>query len=170
MTDSDRSSSKLYEMVVRGTEFEDEYDFELYGEEVTAVIKPLVDDEFLPIAAFLAEKLDVDEEDIEQEEAVSEAIDKVDEASEEEGVDVSQLDEEFVEVMQEAARLGLHASYNDDGEKVEHSDEEIEFMVHEMRGGYSVELGSRVLEISGDVRDAEKFRGGRGSVASSRDQ
>lgn len=156
-------------MVVRGTEFEDEYDFELYGEEVTAVIKPLVDDDFLPIAALLAEKLDVEEEEIKQEEAVSEAIDTVDEAAEEEGVDVSELDQEFVSVMQEAARLGLHASYNSEGEKVEHTDEEIEFMISEMRGGYSVELGSRVLEISGDVRDAEKFRGGRGSVADSRD-
>jgi hypothetical protein len=168
---SEKKQSKLYEMAVRGTEFEDEYEFELYGEPVTAVIKPLVDDEFLPIAAFLTEHLDVDEDTIEEGKAVSEAVDKVEEESEgDEPVDISQLDEEFVKWMQNAAKLGLHASYDEDGNKVEHTDEEIEFIVDEaLMGGYSVELGSKVLEISGDVRDAEKFRGARGSVADSRD-
>jgi hypothetical protein len=171
---SDKKQSKLYEMAVRGTEFEDEYEFELYGEPVTAIIKPLVDDEFLPIAAFLSEHLDVDEDNIEEGEAVSEAVEKVEEASDEDSdspVDVSQLDEEFVGAMQEAAILGLHGSYDEDGNKVEHTDEEVEFIVTEaLMGGYSVELGSKVLEISGDVREAEKFRGTRGSVADTRDK
>lgn len=168
MTQSERTESKLYEMVVRGTDFEDEYEFEMYGEPVTAIIKPLVDDEFLPIAAFLKSHLDVDD-DFEEEEVVSEAIDKVEEEKEGDGaVDVSQFDEEFVAALQKAAEYGIHGSYDEDGERVEHTDEEVEFMVSEMMGGYSVEIGSRVLEISGDVRDAEKFRGGRGSIDSTR--
>jgi hypothetical protein len=52
---------------------------------------------------------------------------------------------------------------------VEHTDEEVEYIVDQMMGGTSIELGGHVLEISGDVRDAEKFRGGRGSVEHSRD-
>jgi hypothetical protein len=157
-------------MVVRGTNFRDDYDFELYGEEVTAILQPLVDDEFLPLAAFLSEHFDL-EEDVDQDEAVSEAIDKVEEAeeSEDEPIDISKLDEEFVAIMQEAAVLGLYGGYDNDGEPVEYSEEESEEIVKSMMGGYSVELGGRVLELSGDVRDAEKFRGGRGSVDSTRD-
>lgn len=228
MTSSNKSKSELYEMVVRGTEFKDDYEFEMYGEETTAILQPLVDDEFLPIAAFLSNHLEMDEGD--EEEAVSEAIDKVDEAREapeelediegigdsmaealreagftqpkdvasadpdtladevenvgpalaermqedaeealEEPVDISQLDEEFVKWMQNAAKLGIYGSYDEDGNEIEYDDEEIEFMVDNMMGGYSVEIGGRVLEISGDVRDAEKFRGGRGRVKRSRD-
>lgn len=163
---TERTQSELYEMVVRGTNFRDDFEFELYGEEVTAILRPLVDDEFLPVAALISEKLDLDVED--NDEAVSEAIDKVEESKDEAGeIDITQLDDEFVAIMQSAAIDGLHGSYQD-GEAVEHSEEEKEFIVSNMMGGASVELGGRVLEISGDVRDAEKFRGGRGRVDSSR--
>lgn len=172
MNKSERSDTKLMEMVVRGSEFKDDYEFELYGETVTAIIQPLVDDEFLPIAALLSAKLDLDE-DIDEDKAVSEAIDKVEDADadEEEGapVDVTEFDDEFVAIMQEAARYGLYGAYDDNGDAVEYDDDEVDYIVSEMMGGYSIELGSKVLEISGDVRDAEKFRGGRGSVKRSRD-
>jgi len=168
---SDRSISKLKDMAIRGTKFRDDYEFELYGEEVTAVIKPLVDEEFLPIAAFLAEHLDLDEEDIEEEKAVSEAVDKVEEAADgdDEDIDITNFDEEFVAIMQQAAIYGLHGGYDENGDIVEYSDEEKAEIVEGLMGGYSVQLGSQVLEISGDVRDAEKFRGSRGSVSDSRD-
>lgn len=170
--ESERSQSRLMEMVIRGTNFKDDYDFELYGEDVTAIMKPLVDDEFLPIAAMLAEKFDMEDEELDKAEAVSEAVDKVEEAKDEDAdapIDISQLDEEFVALMQEAARLGLYGGYDNDGNEVEFDDDEIDYMISEMMGGYSVELGSQVLEISGDVRDADKFRGGRGSVEHTRD-
>lgn len=174
MTDkSDRSQSKLHEMVVRGTNFKEDFEFELYGEDVTVILQPLVDDEFLPIAAYMAEHLDFDEEQIDGDDAVSKSLDRIEEAkedAEEEGeIDVTKLDDEFVAVMQEAARYGVYGGYDEDGEVVEHDDEEIEFIVQNMMGGASVELGGRVLEISGDIRDAEKFRGGRGRVERSRD-
>jgi len=168
---SERSQARLMEMVIRGTKFKDDYEFELYGEDVTAIMQPLVDDEFLPIAALLSEKLDMEDE-IEEEEVVGEAVEKVEEAKDDEGdapIDISKLDDEFVALMQEAARLGLYGGYDNDGEEVEFDDDETEYMIDNMMGGYSVELGSKVLEISGDVRDADKFRGGRGSVEHSRD-
>lgn len=227
MTSSNKSRSKLHEMVVRGTNFRDHHEIEMYGEPVTVIMQPLVDDEFLPIAAFLSSHFDMEE--IDDEEAVSEAIDKVDEARPEsnledvEGVgdgmaealseegfeapgdvadaevdeltevdgignalaerlqedaadaavddtiDISQLDEEFVGIMQSAAQMSITGALDEDGNEVEHDEEEVEFMVENMMGGYSVELGSHALEISGDVRDAEKFRGGRGRVERSRD-
>lgn len=156
-------------MVVRGTEYKEDYDFEGYGgEEVTAVLQPLVDNEFLPIAAFLASHLEMEDE-IDKDEAVSEAIDKVEEAEEDGTVDVTKLDEEFVAIMQEAAKKGLCGGYDPSGSLVEYTDEEVDEVVENMMGAYSVEIGGRVLEISGDVRDAEKFRGGRGRVEHSRD-
>lgn len=169
MTESEKSAATLKEMAIRGSNYREDYEFELYGEDVTAIIRPLVDDEFLPIAAFLKSRLD--EEDLDTEEAVDEAVDKVEEAAEEsegEDIDVSMLDEEFVAAMQEAARLGLHGDYDEDGNEREYDDEERDNVIDSLMGGYSVELGSRILEISGSVRDAEKFRGGRGSVSDTR--
>lgn len=156
-------------MVIRGTDYKEDYEFELYGEEVRVILQPMVDDEFLPIAAFLAEHLDL-EEDVEREEAVSEAIDKADEATDEDtDIDIEKLDAEFVEIMKQAARYGIWGGYDDDGNEVEYSEEEIDEVVDNLMGGYSVELGGRALELSGDVRDADKFRGGRGSIDSTRD-
>lgn len=160
----------MTEMAIRGKNYREDYDYELYGEPVTAILRPLVDDEFLPIAAFLAEHLDMDE-DAEEEEAVSEAIDKVEEAKEDEEaeqpIDVSKLDDEFVAIMQEAAILGIEGERGPDGDEIELDEEEVENFVTGLMGGYSVELGGKVLELSGDVRDADKFRGTRGSVGGS---
>jgi len=165
MTESARSQSKLHEMVVRGTEYREEETIELYGEEISVIIRPLVDDEFLPIAAFLSEHLDLDTE---ADEAVSESIEKLEEAQEDEDIDMEKLDEEFVAAMQRAAVLGLAGAFDEEGNEVTHDRDEAEFIVENMMGGSSVELGGRVLEISGDIRDAEKFRGGRGRVADTR--
>ena len=164
------TQSKLYEMAVRGTEYKEDYEFEGYGgEEVTVIFQPLVDDEFLPLAAFLAERLDLDEE-AEPEEAATEAIDRADEATDNDGdVDIGELDEDFVEVMQTAAKMGIYGGYTEDGDEVEHTEEEIDFIVENLMGGYSIELGGKVLEVSGDVRKADKFRGSRGSIDSTRD-
>lgn len=165
---SDKNITELKEMAVRGTDFRDDYEFEMYGEPVKAVIKPLVDNEYLPIAGKLASHLDIEEDQIESGETVEEALDEVEEAKEDGEIDMSQLDQEFVDTMQMAAIWGLHGSYDEDGEIIEYTEDECEEIVYSMLGGYSVELGSRVLEVSGDVRDANRFRGSRGSVESGR--
>lgn len=171
--DTERSRSKLTEMAVRGSNYREDMEIELYGEPVEIKLRPLVDDEFLPIAAFLADHfdVDVDDEDFDTDEAVSEAIDEVDEAeaAEDSGVDVSQFDEEFVDIMQTAAVLGIAGSYDDEGNFVEHSTEHNKEVVGQLMGGYSLEIAQKVLEVSGDIRDADKFRGTRGSVDSTRD-
>mgnify|MGYP006280912541 CR=1 FL=1 len=152
---------KLHEMAVRGRDYRDEYDFEMMGEEVTALLSPLPDKKFLPISAFLKDHLDMDEE---------EAVERVEEAKEEAeengdgSIDISKMDKEFVAALQRAATFGIRGSYDDDGELVEYNEKEAGTIVEMMVGGYSVELGGKVLEISGDVRDATEFRGSRGSV------
>ncbi|UBF22607.1 tail assembly chaperone [Halorubrum tailed virus 25] len=152
---------KLQEMAIRGRDYRDEYEFEMMGEDVTALLSPLPDKKFLPISAFLKAHLDMDEE---------EAVEKVEEAKEEakengeDSIDISKMDKEFVAALQRAAIFGIKGSYDDDGEVVEYDEEEARAMVEMMVGGYSVELGGKVLEISGDVRDATEFRGSRGSI------
>jgi len=159
MSESDKPVSKVFEMCVRGDSYREDYEFEMFGEEVTAVLRPMNDEEFLPIAGFLKAHLDMDEE---------EAIDTVEAAKEEaeeageDSIDISQMDEAFVAALQKAAINALVGSYGEDGELVEHDREEAEEMVSMMVGGYSVELGGKALEIAGDVRDATKFRGSRG--------
>lgn len=157
----EKPKSKLQEMAIRGDEFREDYEFEMFGEDVIASLAPLKDKKFLPIAGFLKEHLDMDEE--EAVEAVEQAKEEAEEAGED-TVDVSKMDLEFVLAMQRAAVAGLKGSYNDDDEYVEHTAEEAQAMIDKMVGGYSVEIGGKVLEVSGDVRDATKFRGSRGSI------
>jgi hypothetical protein len=159
MSESNKSESKLYEMCVRGHNYREDYEFEMLGEEVVASLAPLKDEKFLPVAAFLKEHLGMDEED---------AVDAVEEAKEEaaeEGedtIDITKMDKEFVVALQRAAIGGLKGSYSEDGDLIDHTEEEAEAMVEMMVGGYSVELGGKVLELSGDVRDVTKFPGSRG--------
>lgn len=156
----EKSSATMYEMAVKGSDFRFDYDYDMYGTEVTAVLRPLPDLKFLPIAASLHDHLDMDDE-VGDAEAVDEAVDQIEEAKEEaeegEPIDISKMDKEFVELMQQAAKMALCA------EEMEGPDDAEEY-IEPLLGGYSVEIGGKALEISGDVRDATKFRGTRGSV------
>ncbi|ELY47302.1 hypothetical protein C495_03552 [Natronorubrum sulfidifaciens JCM 14089] len=140
------------DMVVRGKDYRETLDFEILGETVDVVLRPLVDAEFLPITAMMQELLDIDEE-----EAVEQIREAKEDAEAEDGdgapIDISQFDEDFVVLMQKAAKLGI------DGEAMGYTQDEVDFMVENMVGGYSVELGGEVLDLSGDIRDAERFRG-----------
>ena len=157
----EKPKGKLYEMSVRGAKFREDFPIEMLGEEVVISLAPLRDKKFLPIAAFLKDHLGMDEEEaIEQVEEAKEAAEEAGEDS----IDISQMDKEFVVAMQKAAIHGIKGSYTDDDVLVEYDENDAEGMVDMMVGGYSVEIGGKVLELSGDVRDATKFRGSRGSV------
>lgn len=159
MTQEERSQSTLQEMVTLGKEYREDYDIEMFGETVTGVLRPLPDKEFLPLAAFLADHFDVDPEELDEEELTEMAKEEVEEARDETGdVDISKMDEQFVATLQQAAILGLEGGYDEDGNYVDYSDEEVEEIVTDMIGGYSVEIGGEVLDLSGNVRDADKFR------------
>ena len=143
---SDKPDSKLYEMVVRGKNYRETFTLEMLGEEVDVIIRPLVDKEFLPITAKLQEKFGLDEEEAVQE------IEDAKEEGEDDFVDASAFDDEFVELMAQAAILGIC------GDEMGHTDEEVEWMVENMVGGYSLEIGGAVLDLSGTIIEAEKFR------------
>lgn len=133
-------------MVVKGKNYRETIELDMFGETVEVIIKPLVDGIFLPIVGQLESKFDMTEEE------ALEAIEESKESGDDDYVDVADFDDEFVELMQEAAKAGIAA------EDMGHTDEEVEWMVSNMVGGFSVEIGGEVLELSGDIIDAEKFR------------
>ena len=138
--------SKLYEMVVRGKNYRETYELDMFGETVEVILRPLPDKLFIPLTGRLEAKFDMDEE-----EAI-EAIEESKDGGDDDMVDVSDFDDEFVALMQEAAVAGIV------GEDMGHTDDEVEWMVDNMVGGFSVEIGGAVLELSGDILDAERFR------------
>lgn len=147
------TKSQLEQRLVLGEEYREDFDFDLYGEEVTVHLKPLPDKFFLPIVGSLAEELDVEGEDIEEGEVADEAIEEA-----EGEIDMADLSEGFVNQMQKAAILGVEGAYDEEDELVEYDKEEVADLVEKMIGGTSVEVGGRVLELTGSLRDAEKFR------------
>lgn len=148
--------TKLHERVALGKDYREQYDFELYGEVVPLQLKPLPDETFLPIIAQLRANLSNDFEDADAE-ALDEAIEEAEGAAEGE-IPVEELDEDFVEWMQVAGAKGLVGVYNDDGNVDGVSDDDALELIEDMTGGHSLELGAEVLNLSGNVRDAEKFR------------
>lgn len=138
-------------MAQKGTEYRKDETIELYGEEVDIVLKPLDDDKFLPLMAEMAEALGVEQESLTegpQDEIEQELGDEI---------DVSQLNEEFIGVMQKAAVSGLHGQYVEEDE-VEVLDTETKAeLVSSLKGGASMEMGLLVMDVSGNLEDAEKF-------------
>lgn len=150
-SNTDKSNSKLYEMTVKGREYRKEITVDYLGKEVPVTIRPLVDDEFLPLTARMQESTGFDQEEALEE--IENAGD-VDEANldEEEMMDMSDVDDEFVSIMKEASKLGI------DGDAMGHTQDEIDEMVDNMLGGLSLEIGGLILELSGEVEDAKQFR------------
>lgn len=163
---TDKSIGKLREMAKRGRMYREVKEIDLFGETVEYEVRPLVDDEFLPLSAHMADHLGVEDEDIKGGDTVDEALDEIDDARDEEDadIDVGKLDDEFVGIIQKAAALGLTADFAEDGSKRELSQEDAEEFIGGLVGGYSLEIGYEVLDLAGNIRDAEKFRGGRGSL------
>jgi hypothetical protein len=148
----DVNMSRLREMAVRGNQYREELTFDYFGEELHLFVKPLTDKQFLPIAAFLEDRLDIDPE--EAQEAIEEEKDP------DGGIDPSNFDEEFVEIMQEAAVMGVDTEQGD----AEGEDEEgLRETIAMLQGGSSLIIAEKVLEISSDAESAESFRRDGGS-------
>ncbi len=149
---SDTNLSRLREMAIRGDQFRDTIDFTYYDMEGELYVRPLTDEEFLPIAAFLENRLDIDAE---------EAKEQLEEGKDEDDyIDPGQFDEDFVEIMHSAAVLGIDTTQG----IAEGEDREgVEEIVSMLQGGKSLIIAERVLEISSDAESAETFRRDGGS-------
>jgi hypothetical protein len=150
--DADKSSTenltKLREMALRGDDYREVIDFSYYGLEGELYVRPLNDLEFLPIAAFLEDRMDMDVD--EAQEALEEGKDEVDDT-----IDPGQFDEDFVGIMHEAAKLGIDRKQ---GIAAGEDKEGISEIVEMLQGGKSLIIAEQVLEISSNADKAEKFR------------
>lgn len=138
--------SRLREMALRGDEYRDTIDFTYYDMEGELFVRPLVDEEFLPIAAFLEDRLDMD---------TDEAQEALEDGEEDGSIDPSQFDDEFVEIMHKAAAMGIDT---EQGIAEGEDDEGVEEIISMLQGGKSLIIAERVLEISSDADKAESFR------------
>lgn len=151
--ESSTNISRLREMALRGDDFRDTIDFTYYEMEGELYVRPLTDIEFLPIAAFLENTLDMDAE--EAQEALEEGKDETDDT-----IDPSQFDEDFVEIMHDAAILGIDT---EQGIAEGEDHEGVKEIIKMLQGGKSLIIAERVLEISSDAESAEAFRRDGGS-------
>lgn len=145
---SDVNMSRLREMALRGDQFRSEIEFTYYDLEGTLYVRPLTDEEFLPIAAFLEDRLDLDPE---------EAAEALDEGKDDEDgtIDPGQFDAEFVQIMHSAASMGIDTTQG----IAEGEDEEgVQEIIKMLQGGKSLVIAERVLEISSDADKADQFR------------
>lgn len=155
------NSSRLRGMATRGKSYREDFDTEYMGETMELVLKPVISKRFLPVAALLEAKMDMDEE---------EAQEMLEEEADEDGsIDPSNFDEEFVSIMSELAVRGIdtEAGYaegeTEDGlrEIFAISDDEDENIG--LIGGVVLEIAEAVLSISSDAEKAQSFRRDGGS-------
>lgn len=166
----DRNKSVLHEMAALGTEYRERVEMDLYGEEVVVYLKPMDDEKFLPMLSWFAEHFDYDDEEME-EYAAGDAIDEVEDVEDVDEINVEEMDGEFVQKMREAAAYGLAGTEDHEGNYVnlegEENKEERIMLIKSLIGGQSVKLGSLALKVTGDARDADKFREFRRGVSDS---
>lgn len=178
--DSGVNISRLRQMAAKGDKYRESATLTYYGEEGEIFYRPLIDDEFLPIAAVLEDKLDIDPEEaqamIEEEREAAEELETT--------IDASVFDPEFVEVMKWVCvwgtdttqgigegedLIGLCEIYgtraNSYAESVAMAlnDESVPEGRIGLQGGKTLEIAENILEISSDAEKADKFRrdGGR---------
>jgi len=145
--------SRLRQMAIRGTKYREELEIEdYYGLSGTLYVRPLSDIEFLPIAAFLEDRLHIDEEEAQQ---------MLEDGKDEAGrIDPANFDEDFVAIMQKAAALGIDTTQG----LAEGEDEEgVHEIVAMLQGGLSLVIAEKVLSVTSDAGKAESFRRDGGS-------
>lgn len=162
-SDDSVNISKLRQMGLQGKEYREEHDFDYIGDVLTLFIKPIIGLDFLPIAAYLEDKLDIDADE------AQEKLSEEKESGESGSIDPSSFDREFVEVMSEVAVMGIDTTQGDAEGEDEEGLKEI-FAISEndeenigLIGGASLEIAEKVLDISSNAEDAEKFRRNRSS-------
>ncbi|WP_372611611.1 hypothetical protein [Halomonas sp.] len=151
--------SKLREMALRGDQYRDVIeDFTYYGMTGDLYVRPLTDPEFLPIAAMLEQRLDMDPE---------EAQDALEEEKDPDTgkIDASAFDREFVVIMAEAAVMGIDYTQGIAEGETKEGMREIFGIAGEdddegigLQGGKTLVIAERVLSISSDADSAKSFR------------
>lgn len=151
----------LKEMMLRGSEYREEKETEVFGTEMTMVYKPVPDEDYFPILGIIEAKFDLSEEEAKAE--IEDALEEAD--GDAANIDLSSFDREFVGVMKRLCRYGF------DPEGMDGDEDMLDEMFGEHEcpdderpatfGGYVLEWGFDVMDVTGNLRDSKKFRGGR---------
>ncbi|RCU47935.1 hypothetical protein DU504_11900 [Haloplanus salinus] len=156
-TDSDsdgdrpeKSLRKLTELMMRGSGFREEKEVEVFGGAVTLVFKPIPDRDYIPMMVALEEHLGIEADDAMGD--IEEALADAETTAE---VDLSVFDTDFIDLMYEMVRLGI------DGEAMGGDEEMVDELLENAVGGYVLEWAFEVMELTGNLMDAKRFRGGR---------
>lgn len=162
--------SKLREMALRGDNYREAIEeFTYYGMEGDLYVRPLPDPVFLPMAAIIENKLDLE---VEEAQEMLEDEKEVDEETGERSVDASEFDDEFILVMSEAAVKGIDTTQgiaegctDEDLREIfaVERDESGEPVGIGLQGGKTLVIAERILSISSDAEKAESFRRDGGS-------
>ncbi len=159
-SDDDVNISRLRNIATQGKLYRETLEVTYFGEDLELHLQPVISQRFLPIAAMLEDKMDMD---------ADEAQDRLENEKEDGSIDPANFDEEFVVIMSELAIRGIDSEKGDaEGETEEGlreifgiSDEEDENIG--LIGGIVLEIAERVLSISSDAEKAESFRRDGGS-------
>ena len=154
MTDTDekvRDLGTLTEMMAKGRKYREEFELEMFGVPVILQLRPIPDEEYIPIQLYMKEVLGMDEDE------ALDALDELRELDEGNVARVSNLDiekpKEFAAVLNKVARLGI------DAKAMDGSEEQLDELFDGAVGGYTLEIAYKVIEVTGTLRDAKKFRG-----------
>lgn len=150
--------SRLRQMATKGKKFREPFSFEYFGETLDLELQPVISNRFLPVAALLEDKMDIDADE------AQERLEKEKNEGDGQSIDPSNFDEEFLAIMSELSIRGIDPEKGAaDGETEEGlreifaiSDDEDENIG--LIGGVVLEIAERVLSISSDAEKAESFR------------
>ncbi|UBF22715.1 tail assembly chaperone [Halorubrum tailed virus 27] len=149
-----KSLNTLAEAMTRGKNYREDFDDEVFGVPIRLVLKPVPDEDYYPFLYILDEKFDLTEEEAmgEMEEALEEADHEAME------VDLSAFDTEFIQAMEYLCTLGI------DAEAMDGDPEMLDTIFSETVGGYAIKWAFEIMEVTGTLADAKKFRGGRNNA------
>lgn len=141
----------LADAMARGKDYRQDHDTEVFGVPLTLVLRPVPDKEYIPILGYMDETFGLSEEEAKEE--IEEALEEADYQAED--VDLSKFDAEFIELMEGVCQLGIDPAAMDGDEEL------LEEIFQNTVGGYALEWGWEIMEVTGTLRDAKRFRGGR---------
>lgn len=149
-----KSLAQLKELMLRGRNYREETVVEIFGGHVTLVYKPIPDEIYIPLLTRMQEKAGMDED--EAKELIEEKLDEAD--GEAADIDLDGVDEEFMELMKAVVHQGI-AVEEMDGDLAD-----LEDALADAVGGYYLEWAFDIMELTGNLTDAEQFRSGRNSA------
>jgi hypothetical protein len=166
---SPKSLRLLTELMMRGARYREEEEYEIFGGKVTIVFKPIPDQYYTPLMVGMMELSGLDEDEIkdELEAAIDQAVEEGEGATDEESISLSIFrNPEMMEILKELCYRGIDAKAMDGDDEMlsvlidGNPEEDVPGVV----GGYLLEWGFKIMELSGNLMDAQKFRGGRNRV------